>query len=81
MGSVAEQANDLEIHYRYENPDTSYFYWSKAHEIYHDLQDEGNMMIAEFNIAILHLDVGRLSEKLPFIEALTLPPDMGLPLR
>ena len=54
--------SDLGIHFRYARPDSSSFYYNKARDIYINLTDEGNQMIAEFNIANLLLDANRFQE-------------------
>lgn len=54
--------SDLGIHFRYAQPDSSRHYYNKARDIYIHLQDEGNLMITEFNMANLLIDASRYRE-------------------
>ncbi len=59
---MAKVYSDLGIYYRYKEPDSAYYYYNKALDIYKTMGDEGTTMITNFNMANLLFDKGKYRE-------------------
>jgi len=53
---IATAYSDLGIYYRYQNQDSSFYFYDKALEIHRMLGDETNAMVTRFNMANLLYD-------------------------